>query len=480
MSKTVSAQSFIIEIEQNVLGSCLLETESFVKCSPILTADNFVEPIHQEIFLNIEKAYDTYKSTTLPIVIRFVTAEQDIALKQKAGIGLKEYVARLTTSAVVTSAGIQDRAKAVVEQWARLRLVEEAENIASAARDPLANAGNLISTAFQSFDQIIQKSRKGITRNSRAMLGAAMEQAFKAAHEARQRGSGLTGITWGLTDLNRLTGGIQRRDLTLIGARPSMGKTTFATSIARAAAKSGKGVGIISLEMDKEKVSARMASDIAYDWNVQVPYIDIIRGNIEKSELDSVISACRDVSRLPIQIDDQAAVTVSEIKAKLEAMIIDAGKAVQDFSVLIIDHLGLVRASNRYSGNRNNEIAEMTAAMKSMAREYDIAVILLSQLNRELEKRSDKRPQLSDLRDSGAIEQDADTIMFLHRDAYYLKRQKGGSFEEQAERTSKLADCENLMEIIVAKQRNGPIETIKVWADMACAAVRNGAGRVYQ
>jgi len=295
-----------------------------------------------------------------------------------------------------------------------------------------------------------------------------MRDALHETKEAMGRKGGLTGISWGLTDLNRLTGGIQRRDLTLIAARPSMGKTTFAVSVARNAAKSGAGVGFVSLEMDGNKVAQRLASDIAYDWNICVPYVDIIRGNLSQESLASVESALRDIGKLPLAIEEQSGLTVSQIRTKTENMMRDFERAGSRLDVLMIDHLGLIRASGRYSGNRNNEIAEMTASLKALARDYDIAVVLLSQLNREVEKREDKRPQLSDLRDSGAIEQDADTIMFLYREAYYLERNK--RCENWAER---MIGAENRMEVIMAKQRNGPLETRNVYAKMGCSAIRN-------
>jgi len=247
-----------------------------------------------------------------------------------------------------------------------------------------------------------------------------------------------------------------------------MGKTTFAVSVARNAAKAGAGVGFISLEMDGNKVAQRLASDIAYDWNIHVPYVDIIRGNLSQEDLASVESALSDVGKLPLAIEEQSGLTVSQIRTKAENMIRDFERAGSRLDVLMIDHLGLIRASNRYSGNRNNEIAEMTASLKALARDFDIAVVLLSQLNREVEKRGDKRPQLSDLRDSGAIEQDADTIMFLYREAYYLERDK--HCDNWVE---KMMAAENKMEVIMAKQRNGPLETKNVYAKMACSAIRN-------
>src|SRR5690606_4339854 len=172
-------------------------------------------------------------------------------------------------------------------------------------------------------------------------------------------------------------------------------------------------------------------------------------------------------------IEEQSGLSITDIRIKLETMMQKMEQAGNPLEMLMIDHLGLIRASNRYSGNRTNEIAEMTAGLKSMAREYGIAVVLLSQLNRGLESQADKRPQLSSLRDSGAIEQDADTIIFLYREAYYLLREKTDDPSKQADIAAKLLDCENKLEFAIAKQRNGPVTSIDLFVDVACSAVRN-------
>lgn len=468
--------AFIAELEQDLLGGCLLETECFIKASAILSAHNFIEPLHQTVFNAMQRSYDAYQSTTLPIVAKGCPDSVEGQLKASGFVSWTEYLVRLTTNTITRPASVEERAMRVLEQWGRAQLADHAQNIAIAAKDPLASLQGLVSSSVAAFDEILVECRKSTSSNARTSLTHAMESAFESAKEAINNGSGLTGLTWGLVDLNRTTGGIQKRDLTLIGARPSMGKTTFATSIARSIAKSGKhGVGIISLEMDKDKIAARMASDIGFDRRIDIPYTNIINGNLSLEELEHMEEVCLAVGNLPILIDDQSGITIAQIRAKVEAMKAEFSKGGAELSVLIIDHLGLIRASNRYSGNRNNEIAEMTSTLKAIARDFDIAVVLLSQLNREVEKRSDKRPQLSDLRDSGAIEQDADTIMFLHREAYYLDREKYSDFEKESARLERLIDTQNTMEIIVAKQRNGPLRTIEVFADMACAAIRNGA-----
>lgn len=469
----VAQTGFVIEVEQELLGS-LLSGGDFRRVAGILEDRHFVEPMHSALFALIRSAFERYNSTSVPVVARLVPDDLATAFKANLGTTANAYLANLCANTVFGPSGLEQNARKIVEQWARLTIAAEAGRLHAAANDPNSNPVDLVTAAGQAFDDILTDVRRGPRRKTRVTLADAAQNAFAAAQEARQRGSGLTGITWGLTDVNRLTGGLQRRDLTLVGARPSMGKTTLGLSTAIKAAKKGAGVGFVSLEMDADKLAARAVADLAFDWGLRVPYADIIRGQVEDRDIEALQEATRDMDLLPIWIEEQSGLSIADIRVKAEAMMAQAEKAGSPLEALFIDHLGLVRASSRYSGNRANEIAEMTGALKGMAREYGIAVVALSQLNRALEGRENKRPQLSDLRDSGAIEQDADTIIFLFREAYYLEREKGGSFDDQAQRAERLADVQNKLEFHIAKQRNGPITSIDLFADMACSAVRNG------
>lgn len=474
MNAPVDQSSFVVEVEQEVLGT-LLSGGDFRRVVGILEDRHFVEDFHRRLFMVIKVAHERYNSTSVPVVIKLIPEDLSLAFRTAFDGGVNGYLGRLASSTVFGPPSLEASARKVVEQWARLTIKDEAGRLAAAANDPGASPMEIVSSAGKTFDDIMTDVRKGPRRKTRLSLYQASENAFQAAQEARQRGSSLTGATWGLTDVNRLTGGIQRRDLTLVAARPSMGKSTVGLSCGIRAAQSGVGVGFVSLEMDADKLAARAVSDIAFDWRVRVPYVDLIRGTVSDEEVEAVRSAARDLDKLPLWIEDQSGLSMTDIRVKAETMMETAEKAGCPLGVLIVDHLGLIRAASRYAGNRANEIAEMTGAFKSLAREYDIAVVLLSQLNRAVESRDNKRPQLSDLRDSGAIEQDADTIIFLYREAYYLEREKGGGQDKEAERTERLIECQNKLEFIIAKQRNGPLATVDLFADMACSAVRNGA-----
>lgn len=463
---------YVVEIEQEVLGA-LLAGGDFRRVSGLLEEHHFIEPLHGKLFSVIRSAHERYNSTTVPVVAKLISEEMALAYKVKVNEPINVYLANLCANTVFGNPALEQNARKIVEQWARLNIASEAGRLQAAANDPMSAPVELVTHAGQAFDDILSQVRRGPRRKSRVSLLEATDNAIAAAEEAKARGSGLTGITWGLVDVNRLTGGIQKRDLTLIAARPSMGKTTVGLSVAVKAAKAGVAMGFISLEMDSDKLGARAISDLALDWNVRVPYTDLIRGSVEST--DAIKAAVRDLDRLPLWIEDQSGLSMTDIRVKAESMMAAVEKSGHSLEGLVIDHIGLIRPSSRYQGNRTNEIAEITAGLKGLAREYGIAVIALSQLNRALESRDDKRPQLSDLRDSGAIEQDADTIIFLYREAYYLEREKAKSADAERERVERLADCYHKLEFAIAKQRNGPVRSVDLFCDMAFSAVRNGA-----
>jgi replicative DNA helicase len=471
---TFTTEAYIPEIEQNVLGALMMFGDGRETLS-ILKEHHFVEVFHQHLYRAITVARESYGTCVPAVISRLVPDDQKEAFKKANGLEVNAYLARLMANATTGAAASHENAKKIIEQWARLSLANQAGIVYAAANDPQADVRSIAHDAAAAIDDIMADVRAGSSRKTRVSIGSAAGRAFDAASEARKTGTGLTGVTWGLSDLNRLTGGIQRKDLTLVGARPSMGKTTFALSVALKAAAAGASVGFVSLEMDADKLACRAISDALYDWRKRVPYTNIIRGTISDEELEMVAEEHARMNSLPILIDDQAGQTVTDIRIRAERLIEETQSQGNRLAVLFIDHLGLIRASSRYSGNRVNEIAEITSGLKGLARDLDIGVVLLSQLNRAVESRENKRPQLSDLRDSGAIEQDADTIAFIYRDAYYLERSDGGTQEEQFERSDRLEACRNVMEFSIAKQRNGGLETVNLFADMAFSAVRNGA-----
>lgn len=472
MSEAIPITGYIHELEQLVLGA-LLSGGDLRKVSGFLRDYHFVADVHMTLYRAICTAFDQYGSNTLPIVARLLPEDSREGFIKRIDKTPAAYMAELCGQ-VTSKDRLESDARAVIVQWARLRAGEEGLRLHAAANDPSADPSMLIKSVTSDLSDIAGDLRSGPGRKTLLTLSDAAENAFASAEEARQKGTGVSGVTWGLSDVNRATGGIHAGEVVLIGARPSAGKTALGLSCAIKSARSGSGIGFISLEMGSTSLANRAITDIAYDWNVKVAYSDFGRGRLDEREIDALRSATRELQNIPLWIEEQPGLSMADIRVKSEQMMEKAEKAGAPIRVMWIDYLGLIKPAGRYSGNKVAEVTEISAGLKDFSRECGIGVVALSQLSRQVESRDDKRPQLSDLRDSGALEQDADTIMFLYREAYYLERSTAKSADAEAERINKLADCQNKLEMIVAKQRNGPVCTVDLFIEIGCSAIRNG------
>lgn len=473
----MTLQGFVPEIEQNLLGTMLKGGDQRAVLSRLQPL-HFLEPIHAVIFETMQTTHERTGSTTLPVVAATLPKAAADQFKAESGVTVPAYLAMLVSNATYEAAGGRTAAQAVVRQWARLSMAREVSMASAATTDPGTDPMSLARSISASLDEITSHLRRGNRGKTRRSMAEAANLALADAREARAR-KGLVGITTGLIDLDRATGGFQRKDLIVIAARPAMGKTTLATSISTAAARSGVGVGMFSLEMDAAKLGARYASDIAHASGDRIPYQDIIAGRIDDQQEEAIERALTEYQGLPFIVEDASGLTMPEIRAKTEGMLADAEEAGNPLGMLMVDHLTKIRPSQRYAGNRSNEVGEVTDGLKEIAREYDLAVVLLSQLNRGVESRDEKRPQLMDLRESGNIEQDADAVMFLYREAYYLEQKRPDSLDKRMEWEADLAECRNKGELAIGKQRNGPTSTIDLYMDVACSAVRNAARQGY-
>jgi replicative DNA helicase len=296
----------------------------------------------------------------------------------------------------------------------------------------------------------------------------AVTDAVNVANAAYQRDGGLAGVSTGLIDMDKKLGGLHRSDLLILAGRPSMGKTSLATNIAFNIAKAykrgklhdgsegavnGGVVGFYSLEMSAEQLAARILSEAA-----EVPSDQIRRGDMTETEFRRFVDAAKALEACPLYIDDTPALPISQLAARARRL-----KRTHGLDVLIVDYLQLVRGTGK-SENRVNEISEITMGLKAIAKELDIPVIALSQLSRQVENREDKRPQLSDLRESGSIEQDADVVMFVFREEYYVEREKPSddNLEEMAKWQEKMERLHGRAEVVIGKQRHGPIGTVEL------------------
>lgn len=465
---------FVIELEQEVLGA-LLVSGQHAAVRGLVRADHFIEPIHRRIFEVIELTAERYNSSRVDLVAKMFPADEVKAWSEQLKGSLHAYLAGLAAETVYGAAGLKFSVPNLIQQWARISVGVEAERVRLASIDPGVDPSELIRSATRSLDDVatgLSSFGRGKTRFS---LSEAADAALEEVQAAIEHGGGLTGITWGLTDVNNATGGIHRGEMVVLGARPSMGKTAVGLGIGIKAAQSGAGVGFISLEMGSNRLAMRALTDIAYDWNVKVPYSDLITGKVAEKDFESICEAKQKLNSLPLWIEEQSGLSVSDLRVKVGRMQDVADQSGKKIDLLIVDYLQLIAASSRYSGNRNSEVSEISAGLRQIARENDLAMIALSQLSRGVESREDKRPMLSDLRDSGSLEQDADTVVFLFREAYYLEKAKGKDADDEIARVDRLIECENKLEFIIAKQRNGAVRTIDLFVDIACSAVRNAS-----
>ncbi|MDX0574597.1 AAA family ATPase [Sinorhizobium medicae] len=466
---------FVIELEQEVLGA-LLVSGQHAAVRGLVRADHFIEPIHRRIFEVIEIAAERYNSSRVDLVAKMFPPDEVKAWSDGLKTPLHSYLAALAANTVYGAGGLNKvSVPNLIQQWARISVGVEAERVRLASIDPGVDPSELIRAATRSLDDVATGLSVGARGKTRFSLSEAADAALEEVQAAIEHGGGLTGITWGLTDVNNATGGIHRGEMVVLGARPSMGKTAVGLGIGIKAAQSGAGVGFISLEMGSNRLAMRALTDIAYDWNVKVPYSDLITGKVAEKDFESICEAKQKLNSLPLWIEEQSGLSVSDLRVKVGRMQDVADQSGKKIDLLIVDYLQLIAASSRYSGNRNSEVSEISAGLRQIARENDLAMIALSQLSRGVESREDKRPMLSDLRDSGSLEQDADTVVFLFREAYYLEKAKGSDADAEIDRVDRLIECENKLEFIIAKQRNGAVRTIDLFVDIACSAVRNAA-----
>ena len=309
---------FVPEVEQQLLGA-LLEGGNHTALLSSLEERQFVNALHAGIYGAIRTAHDRYSSTALPVVAKVADDELHRLCKQLTGGDLNPYLAALSADTVYSAGTAAKAAQNVVKQHARVLLAQEAGRIAAAAADPAADPQELVRATGTTFDDIVTDLRQGARRRSRVHAAEASAAAMQAAREAQER-QGLTGITSGLVDIDRQTGGLQCRDLTLIAARPSMGKTTLGTSIAVRAARAGHGVGFVSLEMDAEKLATRCISDIAHEAGIWVPYSDVIKGSATRQQLDSLADASAEFGRLPAWSENQPHPAFAAIGPRVKAI----------------------------------------------------------------------------------------------------------------------------------------------------------------
>ncbi|WP_436399465.1 replicative DNA helicase [Roseobacter sp. S98] len=448
-----------IEAEQQLLGAILTNNDIYDRVASVIGAKHFYDPVHARIF-DIAAARIAKNNLASPVTLK-AFMEDDEGLKELGG---PAYLARLA-GAAVSAFAVRDYAQMIYDLAVRRDLIGLGREISEkAARiDVASEPREQIVAAEQALYSLAEQGQ--VESGFQSFLSAVTD-AVNVANAAYQREGGLAGVSTGLIDMDKKLGGLHRSDLLILAGRPSMGKTSLATNIAFNVAKAyrkgvgpdgvegaveGGVVGFYSLEMSAEQLAARILSEAS-----EVPSEQIRRGDMTEEEFRRFVEAAKALEACPLFIDDTPALPISQLAARARRL-----KRTHGLDVLIVDYLQLVRGTGR-SENRVNEISEITMGLKAIAKELDIPVIALSQLSRQVENREDKRPQLSDLRESGSIEQDADVVMFVFREEYYVEREKPSddNLEEMAKWQERMERLHGRAEVVIGKQRHGPIGTV--------------------
>ena len=442
-----------IEAEQALIGSVLVNNEILDEISNIVNSSKFFDPIHKKIYEVIE-SLNNKGMIANPITLKNFF-EKDNMLKE---VGGTEYLVKLTRFSGSAKQAI-DYAKIIHEMYLRRELVLISDKLSTDtinANSQEQNAENIIENTEKS---LFDLAERGSFSQSFLKFNQALDQTIEMATLAMKNDQGLVGVPTGLTDLDEKLGGLHKSDLIIIAGRPSMGKTALATNIAYNAAKhilkrqEKSSIAFFSLEMSSEQLSTRILSEQA-----RIKSDDIRRGKVTEEEINRYIETSRNIYNLPLYIDETPAITIATLSNRSRRI-----KRLFGLSLIVVDYIQLMRSSSNKNEGRVQEISEITQGLKALAKELSVPVLALSQLSRAVEQRDDKQPQLADLRESGSIEQDADVVMFVYREAYYLERKqpKLGSIEH-AEWQSKMNDVNGLADIILGKQRHGPTGTVKV------------------
>jgi|TARA_Y100000816_G_scaffold254045_1_gene205972 replicative DNA helicase len=432
-----------IEAEQSLIGSILLNNEMFDEISLIVSNKNFYDPMHQKIFSAIEKLiYGGMLANPITLKNYFEN--------QKDELNIPDYLVKITKFSA-SSRQAYEYARLIYDLFVKRELIKISENIIDTAKlNELNNDGQSIIEDFEK--SLFDLAEKGSFSSSLVKFDEAMKLTIEMASNAYKNDEGIVGVPTGLTDLDERLGGLHKSDLVIIAGRPSMGKTALATNIAFNAAKKiqedGKKstIAFFSLEMSSEQLSTRILAEQA-----RIKSNDIRRGKISEEQFDKFIETSKNISELPLYIDETPAISIAALSNRARRI-----KRLFGLDMVVIDYIQLMRATNIKDG-RVQEISEITQGLKALAKELSVPVLALSQLSRAVEQRDDKKPQLADLRESGSIEQDADVVMFVFREAYYLQRKEPTpATVEHAEWQAKMGDIANRAELIIGKQRHGP------------------------
>ena len=456
-----------IEAEQALIGAILVNNEAFYRVSDFLEPSHFYEPIHQQIYELASQLIRAGKIASPVTLKTFLPADFDIG-----GLNANQYLARLAAEAT-TVINAADYARTVSDLSVRRNLIRIGESMVNVAFDAPVDFAprEQIEDAERHLYELAETGRYGAGFQRFAQ---ALTTAVDMAARAYQRDGKLSGLATGLKDLDSKMGGLQPSDLIIVAGRPGMGKTALATNIAYNIARAWQGetrtdghmktlnggiVGFFSLEMSAEQLATRIIAE-----RTGIPSSTIRRGGIGEIDFEQIKDVAIELQHLPFYVDETGGLTVTQLAARARRL-----KRQRGLDLLVIDYIQLLQGSTRRSAeNRVQEVTEITTKLKALAKELNVPILALSQLSRQVESRDDKRPQLSDLRESGSIEQDADVVLFVFREEYYLsnKEPRPGS-EEHLKWQTEMAAVHGKAELIIGKQRHGPTGTVQLQFDAA-------------
>jgi replicative DNA helicase len=454
-----------IEAEQALLGAVLVNNEAFDRVSDFLLPEHFFESIHQKVY-ELASSLIRAGKVASPVTLKtFLPPDLDVA-----GLTGSQYLARLAAEAT-TVINAADYGRTIYDLAIRRSLIMVGQDMVNVAYDAPIDLGprDQIEDAERRLYELAEVGRYdgGFQR-----FASALTTAVEMAAHAYQRDGKLSGLATGLADVDRMLGGLQRSDLVILAGRPGMGKTALATNIAYNVAKGWHGevrpdgrmetinggiVGFFSLEMSAEQLATRIISE-----QTEVPSYRIRRGEIDPTDFDRIAAMAREMEQIPLYIDETGGLSIAQLAARARRL-----KRQRGLDLLVVDYIQLLQGSTRRAQEgRVHEVTEITTGLKTLAKELNLPILALSQLSRQVENRDDKRPQLSDLRESGSIEQDADVVMFVFREEYYLKnKEPRAGTEEHFKWLAEMEAVHGKAELILGKQRHGPTGTVQLHFD---------------
>ncbi|EAU42701.1 replicative DNA helicase [Fulvimarina pelagi HTCC2506] len=451
-----------LEAEQALLGAILVNNDAYYIVHDFLKADHFYEPLHRDIFAKASEMIRMGKIANPVTIKTFLAADQRIG-----EMTISQYIARLAAEAT-TIINTGDYGRAIYDLAIRRSLIRIGEDVVNIAFDAPVDMEPK-SQIEDAERRLFELAETGRYDGGFQSFRDAIDTAVQMATAAKDRDGGLSGISCGMHSIDRKMGGLQPSDLIILAGRPAMGKTSLATNIAfnvasayepaeqadgTFKARNGGVVGFFSLEMSAEQLATRIISE-----QTEISSSKIRRGEINDTELQKLIACTEMMSKIPLYIDQTGGISIAQLAARARRL-----KRQRGLDLMVIDYVQLMTGSSRKSSeNRVQEITEITTGLKALAKELGVPIIALSQLSRQVESREDKRPQLSDLRESGSIEQDADVVLFVYRDEYYLaNREPKPGTDEHLKWEQALNEARGKGDVIIAKQRHGPVGTVSL------------------